>query len=207
MKKLTRLSMCILTVAVLALIGYTGALAQSGPARVVSVDAPDMCLRVRSGPGVSYPVVGCAAMGSRVVLTGVWSNNNWAEIDSPLRGWVSGSQIGTVVVAAVPPPVEYSVTVPPVDTYYYGPSYAYGPSWNRYYRGYAPYYRRGYGPYYGRGFYRSPGVGVHVGPRGGVAVRTGGVGVGVGPRGGVGVRVGGVGVRVGPRGGVGVRVR
>lgn len=192
MKKIAGMSVCILAAAMLAIMGCPEALAQSGPARVVSVDAPDMCLRVRSGPGVSYPVVGCAAMGSRVVLTGVWSNNNWAEIENPLRGWVSGSQVRMVVLAAPPPPpvVEYNVSVPPVDTYYSGPAYVYGTSWNRYYRRYAPYYRRGYAPYYGGGYYyRSPGVGVRVGPRGGVAVRAGGVGVRVGPRGGVGVRI------------------
>jgi uncharacterized protein YraI len=191
MKNAPRLTMCILTVAVLVTLGCATAFAQSGPARVVSVDGPEMCLRVRSGPGVSHPVVGCAAMGARLVLTGVWSNNNWAEINGPVRGWVSGSQIRMLVVATTPPPapVEYDVSVP--STYYYGPAYVYGPYWNRYYRRHGPYYRRGYGPHYGngRGYYRGPGVAVGVGPRGGVAVRAGGVGVRVGPRGGVGVRV------------------
>jgi uncharacterized protein YraI len=197
MNNSTKFAGCIFIVAVVAAFGCAAALAQSGPARVVSVDAPEMCLRIRSGPGVSYPLVGCVAMGEKVILTGVWSNNNWAEINSPMRGWVSGSQVRMLVVATAPPPppapvVEYDVSVPPpVDTYYYGPAYVYGaPYWGRYYRRYGPYHPWGPKPYYyGKGYYRSRGVGVAVGPRGGVAVRAGGVGVRVGPRGGVGVRV------------------
>ncbi|HMK35838.1 MAG TPA: SH3 domain-containing protein [Desulfomonilaceae bacterium] len=173
------------------------AYAQSGPARVVSVDSPEMCLRVRSGPGTSYSVVGCAAMGERVGLTGVWSNTDWAEIDQPLSGWVAGSQIRMIVATNAPAPVEYEIAAPIVNEYYYSPSYVYGPYWYGYRRWRGPYYHRWNKPYY-RGFsYRSRGVAVRVGPAGGVAVRAGGVGVRVGP--------GGVGVRVGSGGGGGRR--
>lgn len=54
---------------------------------------------------------------------------------------------------------------------------------------------------------RQTGLGVVVGPRGGVAVRSSSVGVVVGPSGGVRVGAGGVRVGVGPRGGVRVGVR
>jgi uncharacterized protein YgiM (DUF1202 family) len=36
---------------------------QGGVATVVGVDQPDNCLRIRSGPGNSYDVIGCANMG------------------------------------------------------------------------------------------------------------------------------------------------
>jgi uncharacterized protein YraI len=190
MKNLHRGAMFILAVLVSVATGNSTALAQSGPAWVVSVDRPEMCLRIRNGPGLSYPVIGCAAMGSRVNLTGVWSNNHWAEINRPMRGWVSDSQI-RIVVAGPPPPVGYDVTIPPAAPCYYGPAYEYGPVWNRYYRRHRPC----------RGWRRRPYN------RGGCHYRGHGVGVCVGPRGGFSLRLGGVGVRVGPRGGVGVRVR
>jgi len=142
---------------------------------VVSIDRPENCLRVRSGPGTGYEIVGCVRMGERLRLTGVWSQNNWAEVDRPAKGWVTGSQIRPVVAAyvpgieALPPAVTYVEPAPVVRTYVGRPYY--------------PYRRYGYGVYGG------PGVAVRVGPRGGVAVRAGGVGVRVGPRGGWGVRV------------------
>ncbi|MBI4964526.1 MAG: SH3 domain-containing protein [Desulfomonile tiedjei] len=142
---------------------------------VVSIDRPENCLRVRSGPGTSYPIVGCVRMGERLQLTGAWSQNNWAEIDLPAKGWVTGSQIRRSATVYVPgvvvpaPAVTYVEPSPVVRTYVRTPYY--------------PYRRYGYGVYGG------PGVGVRVGPGGGVAVRAGGVAVGVGPRGGWGVRI------------------
>jgi hypothetical protein len=145
---------------------------------VISVDRPEMCLRIRKGPGTSYGLVGCAQKGDRLRLTGLGSENNWAEIDRPVIGWVSLPQISTNVgayrgLAATPPPPPTYVEEPepPVSTYVvpYGGYYPFRP------------YRRHY--------YRMPGVAVRVGPRGGVGVRAGRVGVRVGPWGSVGVRV------------------
>ncbi len=173
---------------------------------VISVDRPEMCLRIRSGPGASYPMVGCAQKGDRLRLTGMGSQNNWAEIDRPVRGWASLPQISTdlgtyrglaatpppppayveeplpppAYVEELPPPVTTYVVPYPYGNYYYGGYYPFRPYWRRHHKPY-------WGPYY-RG-YRGGGVGVRVGPRGGVGVRAGGVGVRVGPRGGVGVRV------------------
>jgi uncharacterized protein YraI len=159
---------------------------RGGGAMVVSVDQPDNCLRIRSGPSSATTQVGCARQGSQLRLTGVWSENNWAEVRSPAQGWVYAAQIesslkppypdSTVVVRErtyVTPPVIYSEAPVPVTRYYATPG---------------PYYYRGrYGPYYRYRGYRS---GVYVGPRGGVAVNAGPVAVRVGPRGGWGVRVG-----------------
>jgi len=44
-----------------------------GVATVVGVDQPDNCLRIRSGPGGSYEVIGCAGMGQQLNITGVWT--------------------------------------------------------------------------------------------------------------------------------------
>lgn len=172
---------------------------------VTNVDVPEMCLRVRSGPGVDYDVLGCAQMGERLQLTGFWSSNDWAEIEAPARGWVSAAQIRTNLVAArcaAPAPVTTVIreTIAPI-TYSYPvprayPIYSDYPS-SRFYSSYRYQDRRrhhSYRPFpqeYGGFRYRSPGVGVAVGPRGGVSVRVGPVGVGVGPGGGVAVRVGG----------------
>jgi uncharacterized protein YraI len=172
-----------------------------GIGTVVSVDRPEMCLRIRSGPGIDYDVLGCARMGERLRLTGYWSSNAWVEIEGPVPGWVSASQIRTdinVLVRTAPAPVttvvsETVVPVPyPVPRSYPVYDYpAYGSSyWYPRYRGYRHPYR------YGGFRYGGPGVGVVVGPRGGVGVRVGPVGVGVGPRGGVAVRAGGTRVRV-----------
>ncbi|MEW6531097.1 MAG: hypothetical protein AB1473_09695 [Thermodesulfobacteriota bacterium] len=159
---------------------------RGGAGVVVSVDQPDNCLRIRSGPSSATAQVGCARGGAQLRLTGVWSENNWAEVRSPAQGWVYAPQIAsalkppypdsTVVVRErtyVAPPLIYSETPVPVTRYYATP----GPY----------YYRDRYGPYRG---YRSSGPGVYVGPRGGVAVNAGPVAVRVGPRGGWGVRVG-----------------
>jgi uncharacterized protein YraI len=173
---------------------------------VVSVvDGPEMCLRVRSGPGVGYDILGCAQMGERLRLTGFWSSNDWAEIEGPVRGWVSAAQIRINLVSArcaAPAPVTTVVreTVAPI-TYAYPvqrayPVYSDYPSSRSYSSYQYPYQRRHhsyrlYPQEYGGFRYRSPGVGVAVGPRGGVGVRVGPVGVGVGPGGGVAVSVGG----------------
>ncbi len=66
---------------------------KGGVATVVGVDQPENCLRVRSGPGSSYDVIGCVAMGTQVNVTGVWTSNNWAQLTD--NGWVYGPQIAT----------------------------------------------------------------------------------------------------------------
>ena len=66
---------------------------QEGVGTVVQVDQPDNCLRIRSGPGNSYDVIGCAPMGAQLNLTGAWSSNEWAQLAG--KGWVYGPQIET----------------------------------------------------------------------------------------------------------------
>lgn len=190
-----------------------------GVATVVSVDSPENCLRVRSGPGSSYEVVGCLGRGERLRLTGIWSSNNWLEIDGPVAGWVFGGQIQTTLVAGLPPAVipvpgpSYVIeAIPPLVPSPAGRYYSYRyPYWHwryRYHHRYPYRYDRRYEYYpyrYGR-TYRAPGVGVRVSPYSGVAVRAGGVGVSVSPRHGVGVNAGGVRVGVSPYGGVRVGV-
>lgn len=169
-----------------------------GTAVVIGVDQPDDCLRVRSGPSSGYAVVGCVAPGQKLRLTGLWSENNWAQIDRPAMGWVYAPQISTSLVAFRSPPIVYpsgpTVYVQPPEISVYGPGfsyvyprrgYYYGPYRHHLYRGYSHRYRPH--PYQHYRGYRSSGVAVGVGPRG-VGVRAGGVGVHVGPR-GIGVRV------------------
>jgi uncharacterized protein YraI len=153
---------------------------------VVSVDRPENCLRVRGGPGTSYPIVGCVNWGQKLRLTGLWSGGKWTQIDRPAQGWLTASQITTSAVAYedapdVPPrAVTYVEQTRVVPTYVYSdPVYVRPYRYPRYQRGY------GYRPYN----YGGPGVSVRVGPYGGVGVRAGGVAVGVGPRGRWGVRV------------------
>ncbi len=66
---------------------------QGGVGTVVRVDQPDNCLRIRSGPGNSYDVIGCAPMEAQLNLTGAWSSNEWAQLAG--KGWVYGPQIET----------------------------------------------------------------------------------------------------------------
>jgi hypothetical protein len=64
-----------------------------GPMGVVtSVDQPENCLRIRSGPGVRYEKIGCANRGETLRLTGR-VENGWAQLWEPVQGWVSGAQI------------------------------------------------------------------------------------------------------------------
>ena len=66
-----------------------------GEGVVISVDRPEMCLRIRSGPGLGFDKVGCAEMASKLELTGAWSSNNWAQVEAPVKGWVLASQINS----------------------------------------------------------------------------------------------------------------
>jgi len=164
----TMTPIAFLAVLALLLASGTSQGAAVGEARVVSVDRPENCLRIRSGPGSDYAVVGCLEKGAVLQLTGNRTTTNWAEIAKPMKGWVWGPQVsqGKAVRGSAGPGVAYGET-PGVHRPY-----------SRSYR-----YPQGSGFYYG-----GPGARVRVGPGGGVAVGVGGVGVRVGP-GGVGVRV------------------
>lgn len=68
------------------------AAAKGGDAIVARVDRPDNCLRLRSGPSFSREVIGCAAQGQALHLTGVFSSDGrWAQLDN--NGWVFFGQL------------------------------------------------------------------------------------------------------------------
>jgi hypothetical protein len=172
----------------------------SGAGTVVSIDRPENCLRIRSGPSMSHEIIGCARMDEAVKLTGVWSEDNWAEVTEPTGGWVYAKQISSDLK---PPPQIGGSRVRSAERagqpknrhdptlFYEGdPEYRTKSRRARSYR---------YGPAVRLHGYYAPGVGVHIGRRGGVGVYGPGIGVGVGPhgRGAVGFRSGGVGVRIG----------
>lgn len=64
-----------------------------GEGTVTSVDQPQQCLRIRQGPGTGFDMVGCAELASKLALTGVWTTDNWAQIEGPVQGWVYAKQI------------------------------------------------------------------------------------------------------------------
>ncbi len=68
-----------------------------GEAVVARVDKPDLCLRIRSGPSVTHEQVGCAEMGQKMELTGLWSTNGWAQVSGPTAGWVTAGQINSEI--------------------------------------------------------------------------------------------------------------
>jgi hypothetical protein len=76
---------------------------RGGVAIVIGVDQPENCLRIRSGPGSAYEVIGCAIMGEQLHITGVWTSNDWAQTAD--NGWVYGEQIQTDLR---PPAAVYS---------------------------------------------------------------------------------------------------
>jgi uncharacterized protein len=61
-------------------------------ATVVSVDNPEQCLRVRSGPGTDQEKIGCLPKGAKIKLTST-VQNGWAQIVGPMEGWVTVRQI------------------------------------------------------------------------------------------------------------------
>jgi len=102
---------------------------QGGIATVVGVDQPDNCLRIRSGPGEEYDVIGCANMGDQLRITGVWTSNDWAQLED--NGWVYGPQIATdlrppqTAYSAPPTYVVREAIVPDYDDWGYLPPYGY----------------------------------------------------------------------------------
>jgi hypothetical protein len=140
---------------------------KGGEGSVVAVDESDRCLAIRKGPGDSCERVGCAALGQKLKLSGVWSENNFAQLDS--GDWVDASKISTDLmtcdtsalpqIAEVPEPDQFGyVQAPPPSGYveppityvpYDGGSYTYAPSYNFGTFG-VPYL---FGPYCAFGFY------------------------------------------------------
>ena len=107
---------------------------KGGIAKVIGVDQPDNCLRIRSGPGNQYDVIGCANMGDELKITGVWTSNDWAQLAE--NGWVYGTQISTDLQ---PPRTAYSKrpayvaseqAVPDYDDWGYLPDYGYDTYWD-----------------------------------------------------------------------------
>lgn len=117
--------------------------AEDGVAIVVGVDYPEGCLRIRSGPSSSTPIIGCADRGSRLRLTGRWIGE-WAEISRPILGWVYGPQISWDSDSAVSSTV---VITPPAVEYVPYPIYSYPYRFYRYWSHSRPYrgfkHRRG----------------------------------------------------------------
>jgi hypothetical protein len=69
---------------------------------VIGADPPENCLRIRRGPSPSYQVLGCAKLGDRLRLTGVFSGDNkWAQLED--NGWVYACQIRTDFKPPGPP--------------------------------------------------------------------------------------------------------
>lgn len=129
-----------ITLATIALAVYIPALSLAdtpkpvgGVATVIGVDPPDNCLRIRSGPGNSYDMIGCANMGDQLNITGVWTSNDWAQLAD--NGWVYGPQIQTDLRpprAAYNSAPNYEVTedvTPDYDDWAYLPDYGYDTYW------------------------------------------------------------------------------
>ncbi len=104
-----------------------------GIATVIEVDQPENCLRIRSGPGDYYDVIGCANMGEQLNITGVWTSNDWAQLAD--NGWVYGPQIETDMRpprTAYDQSPSYVVTEEVTPNYYdwgYLPDYGYNTYW------------------------------------------------------------------------------
>ncbi len=106
---------------------------KGGIAKVIGVDQPDNCLRIRSGPGNHYDVIGCANMGDELKITGVWTSNDWAQLVD--NGWVHGPQISTdlrpqrTAYSRPPAYVVREEVVPDYDDWAYLPDYGYDTYW------------------------------------------------------------------------------
>lgn len=61
----------------------------------VSVADTRDCTTVRSGPSERFKSVGCLPVGKELTLTGIWSENNWAQIQWPIRGWLPAQTVST----------------------------------------------------------------------------------------------------------------
>lgn len=133
-----------------------------GAAAITAVDRPENCLRIRSGPSSSFPVVECVGISAKLALSGFWSDNNWALLQG--KGWVFGDQIN-----APSKPASSASVVPRMsrsrssasggDVYareivpsynYYGPYWSYWPGSFYWFDGHRRYRNfRGYNLYSG----------------------------------------------------------
>ncbi len=101
--------------------------AAPGFAWVRSIDFPENQLRVRSGPGMAFPIVGYLQLHETVTTTGAVTPQNWAQITRPVCGWVTANQLScttTVCAPSPPPPVRVvracapaPIMCPPVRCY------------------------------------------------------------------------------------------
>lgn len=89
--------------------------AKPGSGKVVDVDKPEECLRVREAPNTYSRIIGCAELGEKLQLTGLWTEDNWARVKAPADGWVYAKQIASAMkpgqeqtyVADEPKPKKY----------------------------------------------------------------------------------------------------
>ncbi len=145
---------------------------QGTEALVARVDRPDNCLRLRSAPSRSGNVIGCAKMGDKLFLTGVFSGDGrWAQLNN--NSWVYYDQIKTSLkpkkqMRAASRPrssEEFDTWEYPAGSYYsadpyYDSGYGYYDYWPGYYGGYRGFHR-GLGLYGGFGpFGHGPGIGL-----------------------------------------------
>ncbi len=84
-----------------------------GEAKVIAVDKPDLCLPVRKGPGEWYEKTGCAEMGQKLQLSGIWSVNNFAQLEN--GGWINASEIVTDLVSCEAPAATAATESQPLD--------------------------------------------------------------------------------------------
>jgi uncharacterized protein YraI len=86
----------------------------SAEGQVRAADAPG-CATVRSGPTVRFNTVGCVPLGKKVTLTGIWSENNWAQVRWPVRGWMYSDHVTARLKPEEPPVADYEdpSAVPP----------------------------------------------------------------------------------------------
>ncbi len=119
-------------------VGMTNLKPLDGAAAITAVDKPDNCLRIRSGPSSSFPVVQCVGISAKLALSGFWSDNDWALLQG--KGWVYGAQINApskpVSSASAAPRMMRSRPSTYEDVYvrelvpyydYYGPYWSYWP--------------------------------------------------------------------------------
>ena len=87
---------------------------KGGEGTVAAVDKPDLCLVIRKGPYSSYEKIGCAELGQKLKLSGVWSSTNWARLED--GGWVDASKIQTDLFVCSAPPAATPESQPqPVE--------------------------------------------------------------------------------------------
>jgi hypothetical protein len=79
------------------LLLYAAAKSPWARAEVIKVRGRNKCLPVMFAPVPSREMAGCLKKGQKILLTGVWTDTNWAMISSPAKGWVKASKIKLLV--------------------------------------------------------------------------------------------------------------